>query len=123
MTGVIFPIDVDPTMREGLRAKLHHARVTETEKEYEGSITIDRELLEAADVAVHEKVQVVNVDNGERFETYAIPGDDGDICLNGAAARLAAVGDRVIVMAYGRFDGEIPEPTVVRLDENNEPIE
>ena len=110
-------------MREGLRAKLHHARVTETEKEYEGSITVDRSLLEAADIAVHEKVQVVNVDNGERFETYAIPGDDGDICLNGAAARLAAVGDRLIIMAYGGFDGEIPEPTVVRLDETNDPVE
>lgn len=109
--------------REGLRAKLHHARVTQTEKEYEGSITIDRELLEAADVAVYEKVQVVNVENGERFETYTISGGSGEICLNGAAARLAAVGDRVIVMAYGRFDGEIPEPTVLRLDEHNEPIE
>ena len=110
-------------MREGLRAKLHHARVTQTEKEYDGSITIDRSLLEAADIAVHEMVQVVNVDNGERFETYAIPGADGDICLNGAAARLAAVGDRLIIMAYGRFDGEIPEPTVLRLDETNDPIE
>lgn len=110
-------------MREGLRAKLHHARVTETEKEYEGSITIDRSLLEAADIAVYEKVQVVNVDNGERFETYTIPGDAGEVCLNGAAARLAAVGDRVIIMAYGRFDDEIPEPTVVRLDETNDPVE
>ncbi|AUX07889.1 aspartate 1-decarboxylase [Halalkaliarchaeum desulfuricum] len=79
--------------------------------------------LEAADIAVHEKVQVVNVDNGERFETYAIPGDYVDICLNGAAARLAAVGDRLIIMAYGGFDDEILEPTVVRLDDNNEPIE
>ena len=110
-------------MREGLRAKLHHARVTQTEKEYEGSITIDRSLLEAADIAVHEKVQVVNVDNGERFETYAIAGDDSEVCLNGAAARLAAVGDRVIVMAYGRYDDEIPDPTVVRLDETNDPVE
>lgn len=109
--------------REGLRAKLHRARVTRTEKEYEGSITIDRDLLDAADVAVHEKVQVVNVDTGERFETYAIAGESGEICLNGAAARLASVGDRIIVMAYGRFEGEIPEPTVVHLNEGNEPIE
>ncbi|MDR5671831.1 Aspartate 1-decarboxylase [Halalkaliarchaeum sp. AArc-CO] len=110
-------------MRQGLRAKLHHARVTQTEKEYEGSITIDRSLLEAADIAVHEKVQVVNVDNGERFETYTIPGDAGEVCLNGAAARLAAVGDRVIIMAYGLYDDEIPDPTVVRLDETNDPVE
>lgn len=109
--------------REGLRAKIHHARVTRTEKEYEGSITIDRDLLDAADVAVYEKVQVVDVENGERFETYTIPGDSGQICLNGAAARLAAVGDRIIVMAYGQFEGEIPEPTILRLNERNEPIE
>ncbi|MEF8780401.1 MAG: aspartate 1-decarboxylase [Haloferacaceae archaeon] len=109
--------------REGLRAKLHHARVTQTEKEYEGSITIDGDLLDAADVAVHEKVQVVNVETGDRFETYAIRGKAGEICLNGAAARLASVGDRIIVMAYGRFEGAIPEPTVLRLDEENEPID
>lgn len=110
--------------REGLRAKLHHARVTQTEKEYEGSITIDRELLELVDIAVYEKVQVVNLANGKRFETYTIPGEPGEICLNGAAARLAAVGDRIIVMAFGQSETPADfDPTIVTLDENNEPVE
>lgn len=110
--------------RVGLRAKIHRACVTETEKGYEGSITIDRSLLEIADIAVHEKVQVVNIHTGNRFETYTIPGGDGEICLNGAAARLAEVGDRIIVMAYGQFsEDERPDPTVVALDENNRIVE
>ncbi|MEW6771168.1 MAG: aspartate 1-decarboxylase [Bacillota bacterium] len=85
-----------------LRGKIHRATVTETRLEYAGSITIDEALLEAADILPGERVQVFNLNNGERFETYTISGprDSGIVCLNGPAARLAQVGDRVIVVAY-----------------------
>jgi aspartate 1-decarboxylase len=85
-----------------LRGKIHRATVTETRLEYAGSITIDEALLEAADILPGERVQVFNLNNGERFETYTISGPRGSgvICLNGPAARLAQVGDRVIVVAY-----------------------
>lgn len=85
-----------------LRGKIHRATVTETRLEYAGSITIDEALLEAADILPGERVQVFNLNNGERFETYTISGprDSGVVCLNGPAARLAQVGDRVIVVAY-----------------------
>lgn len=85
-----------------LRGKIHRAAVTETRLEYAGSITIDEALLEAADILPGERVQVFNLNNGERFETYTISGPRGSgvICLNGPAARLAQVGDRVIIVAY-----------------------
>ena len=103
-----------------LKSKLHRARVTGTEKDYEGSISIDAALLSEADIAVGEQVQVVNVTNGERFETYTIEGESRQMELNGAAARLAETGDVIIVISYGLyFKNEKPEPTVLLLDEEN----
>lgn len=95
-----------------IRAKINRATVTDADLHYEGSLTIDRDLLDAADLKVYEKVAVVNVNNGARFETYAIEGErgTGKIKLNGAAARMAQVGDLVIIMAFGVFDeSEVPE--------------
>ncbi len=88
-------------MRWMCKSKIHRATVTEACLEYEGSITVDPLLLEAADIKPFEMVQVLNINNGERFETYAIPGkkDSGEICLNGAAARLGVRGDKVIIMS------------------------
>jgi aspartate 1-decarboxylase len=110
------------------KAKLHRLRVTEADLYYEGSITIDEELLEAAGILPYEKVQVVNVNNGARLETYTIPGEPGErtVCLNGPAARLAATGDQVIVISYAEMtpeEAESHEPNVVLVDENNEPKE
>lgn len=111
-------------LRSVFKSKIHRAVVTEACLNYVGSITIDEELLEAADIYVNEKVQVVNINNGERFETYAIPGQRGSgvICLNGAAARLAQVGDKVIIMTYVMVSDEEAkawQPTVVVVDEQN----
>ena len=108
------------------KSKLHQMRVTEANLMYEGSITIDEELLELANLLPYEKVQVVNITNGSRLETYTIPGERGSriCCMNGAAARLTQVDDRVIVMAYAEMDpGEARshQPTVVVVDENNNP--
>jgi len=108
--------------RELLKSKLHRARVTETDLAYEGSLTLDPALLEAADVAPYEKVQVVNVTNGERLVTYAIEGEpgEGEVCLNGAAARLGEVGDVVIVLSFGYYDPEDDhDPVVVHVDDDN----
>jgi aspartate 1-decarboxylase len=103
-----------------LKSKLHRARVTGTEKDYEGSIAIDVDLLAEADVAVGERVQVVNVTNGERFETYTIEGEPGQVEINGAAARLAEPGDVIIVISYGLCaEDERPERTVLILDAEN----
>ena len=106
------------------KSKLHRATVTQAELHYEGSITIDLELLQAADILPFEKVQVVNVDNGARFETYVYAGQPGSrvICLNGAAARLAQVGDKVIIIAYCDLDAQEARehlPTLVLLNEDN----
>ena|SRR5690554_2474589 len=111
-------------LRVVCRSKLHRATVTETNLEYEGSITIDRELLEKAGIAPYEMVQVVNINNGARFETYVMEGEAGTgvICLNGAAARLAAPGDRVIIIAYGMVTEEEMkgfQPHIIQLDEAN----
>ena len=110
---------------ELLRAKLHRLRVTEADLYYEGSITVDRELLDTAGILPYEKVQVVNVNNGNRLETYTIPGDAGErtVCLNGPAARLAEVGDAVIVIAYAKLtptEARQHHPRVVHVDENND---
>lgn len=115
---------VEIMFRHVFKAKIHRAVVTEACLHYVGSITIDEELLEAADIYVNEKVQVVNINNGERFETYAIPGAKGSgvICLNGAAARLAQPGDKVIIMTYALINDEEAQtwqPTVIVVDENN----
>ena len=108
------------------RAKLHRLRVTEADLYYEGSITIDEELLEIAGILPYEKVQVVNVNNGARLETYTIPGGRGSrtVCLNGPAARLAARGDEVIVIAYAQMTPEEAREHTARavlVDENNDP--
>ena len=107
-----------------LKSKIHRATVTDANLNYEGSITIDSELLALADIRPYEQVFVVNINNGARFETYAIeaPAGRGDICLNGAAARLAEAGDLVIVMTYAEYaDAELDghEPIVVHVDECN----
>ena len=107
-----------------LKAKIHCATVTEANLHYMGSITIDEALMEQAGILPNERVQVVNNNNGERLETYAIPGPRGSgvICLNGAAARLAQPGDIVIIMAYAFFqedEAKTYKPTVVMVDENN----
>jgi aspartate 1-decarboxylase len=107
-----------------LKSKIHRATVTAAELHYQGSITIDTVLMRAAGLGPYEKVQVVNVNNGERFETYVIPGKprSGRICLNGPAARLCAVGDLVIVIAYAQLDlAEVAawRPVVVHVDAKN----
>ncbi len=109
-------------MRTMLKSKIHRARVTGTQLDYEGSIAIGRELLCAADILPHEMVHVLNVNNGERFTTYAIEGDSGQVSLRGAAARLAQKGDIVIILTYETMaEGEARswEPKVVYVDEKN----
>ena len=106
------------------RAKLHQATVTQCDMNYEGSITIDQDLLDACGILIHEQVDVLNINTGGRFTTYAIPGKRGSgiIGINGAAARLAQNGDRVIILSYASMDMEAAknfEPTVVVLDEHN----
>ncbi len=109
-------------MRTMLHSKIHRARVTGVQLDYEGSIAIDRELLAAADILPHEMVHVLNVNNGQRFTTYAIEGEKGEIALRGAAARLAQNGDIVIILTYDLMPDEEAlsyEPRVVYVDENN----
>ncbi len=109
-------------MRIMLKSKIHRARVTQSNIDYEGSITIDRKLLEEADILPFEEVQVVNLNNGARFSTYAIEGGSGEICLNGAAARLASKGDIVIILSYCHIEEEEARnhmPSLVYVDENN----
>jgi len=106
------------------KSKIHRARVTHADLHYEGSITIDGQLMERADILQYEKVQVVNINNGNRFETYALKGEPGSgiICLNGAAARLGHPGDRVIIITYGEYDeAELAShaPTIILVDDNN----
>ncbi len=110
--------------RELFKSKIHRATVTDANLNYEGSVTIDSDLIEAADLLPYEKVQVLNINNGSRFETYVLPGEagSGTVCLNGAAARLAEVGDRVIIISYAHYDEEevaAHRPRVVMVDEAN----
>jgi aspartate 1-decarboxylase len=110
--------------REMCKSKIHGATVTQAELYYEGSITIDESLLEIADILPFEKVQVVNLNNGARFDTYAIPGErnSGVICLNGPAARLGAVGDQIIIISYAQYPEELAQnhkPKVLILDKDN----
>jgi len=107
-----------------MKSKLHRVRVTQAELNYVGSITIDRELMDAANLLENEKVQIVNNNNGERFETYVIPGErgSGTICLNGAAARRAQVGDIVIIIAYALMtpdEAKVHTPRLVFPDSDN----
>lgn len=112
---------------EMLKGKIHRARVTQAELNYVGSVTIDRTLMEAAGILEYEKVQIADVDNGERLETYVIAGEAGSgvICLNGAAARCVSTGDKVIIMAYAQVTPEEAQsfkPKVVFVDEANRPV-
>ena len=107
-----------------LKAKIHRATVTQAELDYVGSITVDMDLLEQAGILEYEKVQIVDVNNGSRFETYTIAGEEGSgmICLNGAAARMVQTGDKIILMAYAQVTPEEASelrPTVLFVDEKN----
>ena len=109
---------------EVLKSKIHRARVTQAELNYVGSITIDEDLIEAANIIPNEKVQIVNNNNGARFETYVIKGErgSGTICLNGATARLAQVGDVVIIMSYAYMEQDEArgyEPILIFPDTDN----
>ncbi len=109
---------------EILKSKIHRVKVTQAELNYVGSITIDEDLLDAAHIIPNEKVQIVNNNNGERFETYAIKGErgTGTICLNGATARKVQVGDILIIMSYGSLpmeEAKAYQPILVFPDDNN----
>jgi aspartate 1-decarboxylase len=117
--------DAPPMLLTLMKAKLHRATVTRADLDYEGSISIDRELMDASGILPHEQVDVLNITNGARFTTYAIEAPRGSktIGVNGAAARLVQKGDKVIVVAYGQLPAEEARnyaPTVVLLDEGNE---
>ncbi len=106
------------------KSKIHRAHITQAELYYEGSLTLDTALMDAAGMLPYERVQIVNVNNGERFETYLIPGkrNSGVVCLNGAAARLGAVGDQVIIISYAVYDeNELKKfkPVKVFVDKKN----
>lgn len=109
---------------EVLKSKIHRVRITQAELHYVGSITIDEDLMDAANLIEHEKVQIVNVNNGERLETYVIKGERGSgmICMNGPAARKAQVGDVIIIIAYASMEfAEAKEfrPSIIFPDQNN----
>ena len=108
-----------------LKSKIHRATVTQSDLNYVGSITIDKKLIDAAGLFEYEKVQIADIDNGNRFETYIIAGEEnsGCICLNGAAAKCVEVGDKIIIMAYAQMTPEENEnhfPKVVFVNDNNE---
>ena len=107
-----------------MKSKIHRATVTEANLNYVGSITIDSDIMEVANILPNEKVQIVNNNNGARFETYVIPGEKGSktICLNGAAARLVQVGDTIIIISYGLMtveEASIHQPKIVFISQNN----
>ncbi len=111
-------------LRTLLKSKIHRASITDSNLNYEGSLTIDADLMEAADILPYEQVKVFNINNGARFETYAIagPAGKGDICLNGAAARMGLPGDLIIIATYGEYgmaEATGHEPKVVLVDSGN----
>lgn len=113
---------------EIFKSKLHPLTVTEADLYYEGSITIDADLLDEANLLPHEKVQVVNINNGARLETYTIAAPRGSrvVCMNGPAARLTSVGDRIIVISYASMtpeEAKVHKPRIVLLNEDNEPVQ
>lgn len=111
--------------RRMLKSKIHRATVTDADLHYVGSVSLDPALMDLADILVGEQVQIVDIDNGARFETYAIEGRSGEVCLNGAAARLVHPGDRVIVITYADFEqAELAQyaPAVVHVDDLNRPV-
>lgn len=106
-----------------LKSKIHRATITDASLHYEGSITLPSALVEATGMHEYEKVLVANINNGNRFETYVILGGDGEICLNGAAAHLGAIGDKIIIMAWATMDeaeAKLFHPRVVLVDEKNQ---
>ncbi len=110
---------------EFLYAKIHRATVTDANLNYVGSITIDKNILDKANMSEGQKVDILNINNGERFQTYIIAGKNGnkDFCLNGAAARKAQVGDKIIICAYAQMtpdEAEKFKPSIVQLNDNNE---
>jgi len=114
--------------RRMMKSKIHRATVTDANLHYVGSITVDRDLMDLADLLEYEQVAVVDIDNGARLETYVIEGErgSGSICLNGAAARLVSPGDRVIIISYAEYEAaelEDHRPTVVHVDRANQPID
>ncbi|CAA9255197.1 MAG: Aspartate 1-decarboxylase [uncultured Acidimicrobiales bacterium] len=111
--------------RRMLKSKIHRATVTGADLHDVGSVSIDPVLLEQADILPNEQVAVLDIDNGARFETYAIVGRPGEVCLNGAAARLVSPGDRVIIITYAEYEAaelEGYEPVVVHVDTANRPV-
>jgi aspartate 1-decarboxylase len=108
-----------------MKSKIHRATITGADLDYVGSITLDRELMDLADIREFEQVAVLDIDNGARFETYAMQGGPGDVILNGAAARLVRTGDRIIVISYATYtEAELASyaPKIVHVDEVNRPI-
>lgn len=113
---------------EVVKSKIHRVKITEAELHYVGSITIDEDLMEASNIIENEKVQIVNINNGERLETYVIKGErgSGKICLNGPAARKVQVGDIIIIISYASMDFEEAKshkPTIIFPDQNNRIVE
>ena len=122
------PVFLNCMQRTFLVAKIHNSTLTGADLNYTGSISIDQHLLDAAGIFVHEQVQVVNINNGERLVTYAIsaPPHSGIVELNGAAARLGVAGDRVIIMTYGQLTSEavtLHHPTIIFVDSKNQIIQ
>lgn len=106
-----------------LYSKIHRARVTDANLNYVGSISIDKELIKEANLLINQEVQILNINNGERFSTYVIEGKKGEICLNGAAARKVAVGDIVIILAYASMDineARAHQPKIIHVNDKNE---
>ena len=113
-------------LREILKSKIHRATITDANLNYNGSITIDPVLLKLADIREYEKVHIVNINNGARFETYAIVGkpESGEICVNGAAARLVHIGDVIIIMTFAHMDSQevvAHSPKIIKVDGKNIP--
>lgn len=111
--------------RRMMKSKIHRATVTDADLNYVGSITLDVDLMKQADIREMEQVHVLDIDNGNRLVTYAIAGGPGDVCLNGAAARLVSPGDKVIIISYADYeDAELDEyvPQVVHVDSANRPV-
>ena len=111
--------------RRMMKSKIHRATVTGANLNYVGSVSIDTELMALADILPYEQVAVLDIDNGARFETYAIEGDAGQVCLNGAAARLVQPGDKVIIITYADYETaelETYEPSVVHVDQWNHQV-
>lgn len=111
--------------REMLKSKVHRATITQADLNYEGSLTLDAELMRLANMREGEKILVANVNTGARFETYLLPGGPGVVCLNGAAARLGEIGDKVIIMTFGWYsDEDLKDYKLVKVlvDANNRPV-